>query len=96
MIPQCKFSVCSWQTEAAERSSAEERGTERGSGGRSAGGVRELERTGAAPGQRQEDGGGRVREADGMNGERLLSGVTRPQKRFIHFTIFPVLTDNIF
>ncbi|KAA8584749.1 hypothetical protein FQN60_008534 [Etheostoma spectabile] len=52
----------------------EERRTQ---GGRSAGGVRQLaggrtleERTRAAPGRRQEAGGGRVREADWMKGER--------------------------
>lgn len=68
------------QTEAAECGGAEERGTERGSHGRSAGGVWELaggraleERTGAAPGQREEDGGGHVWEADWINGERKVT-----------------------
>lgn len=73
--------VCrlSSQTEAAERRRVEERGTERGTHGRTAGRVRELaagrtleERTGAAPGPREEDGGGRVWEADWINGERRL------------------------
>lgn len=62
------------QTEAAERGGAEERGTERGRPRRSAGGVRDLAggleaRAGAARGQREEDGGGRVWEADRINGE---------------------------
>lgn len=58
------------QTEAAEYGRNEERLPERGSHGRSAGGVRELaggraseDGTGAAAGQREEDGGGDVRAA---------------------------------
>uniref|UniRef100_A0A3Q3JS19 Homeobox domain-containing protein n=1 Tax=Monopterus albus TaxID=43700 RepID=A0A3Q3JS19_MONAL len=68
-----------FKTEAAERGRVKERGTEWGSRGRSTRGVRELagrrtlsERTGAASGQREEDGGGRVWEADRLNGERSV------------------------
>ena len=76
------------QTEAAERGRAEERRPERGSRGRSAGGVRELagrgralqERAGVAPGPREEDGGGCDWETDGIKtvrGTAALDG-SRP------------------
>lgn len=67
------------QTEAAKCGGHEERDAERRRPGRGTGSVRELaggrafeERTRAAPGQREEDGGGRVRAADRINGESLV------------------------
>lgn len=79
------------QTEAAERGGAEERGTERGRPRRSAGGVRDLAggleaRAGAARGQREENGGGRVWEADRINGEFEFRGGSRVISEMFEFS----------
>lgn len=75
------------QTEAAECGGHEEQDAERRSPGRGAGRVRELaggwtfeERTGAAPGQREEDGGGRIRAAYRINGESLVNSAVKSIK----------------